>query len=56
MLKACGGIQAGNLTENNILDTLLPAGLAELIHPLTVEANLINFTLPFLFALIVLVF
>jgi cation:H+ antiporter len=51
LLKARGGLSVGNLIGSNILDTLLPVGLDDLVHPLTVEANLVNFDLPFLFAL-----
>lgn len=53
--KARGGMSGGNLIGSNIIDTLLPVGLAGLIHPLSVEAGLIRFDLPALFVLTVIV-
>jgi cation:H+ antiporter len=53
--KARGGMSVGNLIGSNIIDTLLPVGLAGLIHPLRVEPGLISFDLPALFVLTVIV-
>lgn len=53
--KARGGMSVGNLIGSNIIDTLLPVGLAGLIHPISVEASLIGFDLPALFVLSVIV-
>jgi len=53
--KARGGMSVGNLLGSNIIDTLLPIGLAGMIHPLTVEAGLVRMDLPFLFVLSLIV-
>jgi len=53
--KARGGMSVGNLLGSNIIDTLLPIGLAGVIHPLTVEAGLVRMDLPFLFVLSLIV-
>jgi cation:H+ antiporter len=52
------GLSVGNLIGSNILDTLLPIGLAAIIVPLPFLADLLRFDLPVLFGLtlIVLVF
>ncbi len=58
VLKARGGMSVGNLLGSNIIDTLLPAGLAAMIHPLLVENSLVLMDLPLLLilSLIVLAF
>lgn len=58
ILKSRGGMSVGNLLGSNIIDTLLPAGLAALVHPLSVEHELVTMDMPLLFVLsfIVLVF
>ena len=45
------GLSVGNLIGSKILDALLPAGLAALIHPLTVETDLLLFDFPLLVTL-----
>lgn len=53
--KARAGMSVGNLIGSNIVDTLLPVGLAGLIHPLSVEPSLIRFDVPALFVLTIIV-
>ena len=55
MLKARASMSVGNLVGSNILDVLLPIGLASLIAPIGFDAGLLYFDLPALFALTVLV-
>ena len=50
-----GGLSIGNLIGSNILDTLLPAGLAAMIYPFAVEAELVRFDMPMLLGLTLLV-
>lgn len=56
LAKSRGGMSVGNIIGSNILDTLLPVGLAGLISPLVFEAGLLWFDLPVLFVLSALVF
>ena len=51
ILKARGGMSVGNLLGSNIVDTLLPVGLAAMIHPLSIERGLVTMDLPLLFVL-----
>ncbi len=53
--KSRRGISVGNMVGSNILDTLLPVGLAALIHPVGFEASLLRFDLPILLLLTFLV-
>lgn len=55
VLKARGGMSVGNLIGSNIIDTLLPVGLAAMIYPLSVESGLVTLDLPLLFVLSFLV-
>lgn len=55
VLHKRGGMSVGNLIGSNILDTLLPAGLAAMIHPLVVEPSLIKIDMIALFGLSLLV-
>lgn len=55
MLKSRASMSVGNLVGSNILDVLLPIGLASLIAPLYFDAGLLFFDLPALFTLTVLV-
>lgn len=48
-VKARGGMSVGNLIGSNILDTLLPAGLAGMIHPFRVDLKVSGIDLPILF-------
>ena len=56
LAKARGGMSVGNIIGSNILDTLLPVGLAGLIAPMVFESGLLWFDLPALFVLSALVF
>jgi len=58
ILKSRAGMSVGNLMGSNIIDTMLPVGLAAMIHPVTVESELVMVDIPLLFVLsfIVLVF
>lgn len=55
VMEARGGMSVGNLLGSNIIDTLLPIGVAALVHPLTVEQGLVRFDLPLLFGLTLVV-
>ena len=55
MLKSRASMSVGNLVGSNVLDVLLPIGLASLIAPLGFDAGLLFFDLPALFLLTVLV-
>lgn len=55
VMEARGGMSVGNLLGSNIIDTLLPIGMAALVHPLTVEPGLVHFDLPLLFGLTLVV-
>ena len=56
LAKARGAMSVGNIIGSNILDTLLPVGLAGLIAPLVFESGLLWFDLPALFVLSAVVF
>lgn len=49
------GLSVGNLIGSNILDVLLPIGIAALITPLSFAPELLTFDLPVLFALSLLI-
>jgi len=48
-------LSVGNLIGSNILDTLLPIGLAAMIVPLSFDSSLLSFDLPMLLGLTLLV-
>ena len=48
-------MSVGNIIGSNILDTLLPIGLAATISQVTFEKQLLFFDLPFIFVLTMLV-
>ncbi len=54
-LRSRMGISVGNLVGSNILDVLLPVGLAALLTPLRFAAELLRFDLPVLFGITLLV-
>lgn len=56
MVRNRVGLSVGNLIGSNILDTLLPVGIAALIVPLDFPAALLGFDLPVLLALTLVVF
>ena len=58
ILKKRTGLSVGNIIGSNILDTLLPIGIAALISDLVFDRQLLLFDLPYLFVLttVVLVF
>ncbi len=58
LLKKKSGMSVGNIIGSNILDTLVPIGLAAVISTLSFEASLLQFDLPalFLLSLVALVF
>jgi cation:H+ antiporter len=56
VMRARGRMSVGNLIGSNILDVLLPIGLAALISPLRLDRSLMLFDLPILFVLSGLVF
>ena len=49
------GLSVGNIIGSNVLDTLLPVGIAALITPIAFESQLLWFDVPFLFVLTALV-
>lgn len=51
ILKSRAGMSVGNLMGSNIIDTMLPVGLAAIIHPVTVEPGLVMVDIPLLFVL-----
>ena len=55
VLKARAAMSVGNLLGSNVLDVLLPAGLAALVAPLRFDRGLLFFDLAALFLLSVLV-
>lgn len=55
VMEARGGMSVGNLLGSNIIDTLLPIGAAALVHPLTIEQGLVQFDMPLLFGLTLVV-
>jgi len=54
-LKNRAGLSIGNLLGSNILDTLLPIGLAAMIVPLDFQRQLLAYDMPMLLGLTVLV-
>jgi len=58
LLKKKVGMSVGNIVGSNILDTLVPIGLAAVISTLSFDVSILRFDLPalFLLSLIVLVF
>ena len=55
ILKKRKALSVGNIIGSNILDTLLPVGIAALISGVTFERQLLFFDLPFIFVLTVVV-
>ena len=51
ILKRRAELSVGNIIGSNILDTLLPIGIAALISALTFDRQLLAFDLPYVFAL-----
>jgi cation:H+ antiporter len=51
ILKKKIHLSVGNIIGSNILDTLLPIGIAALISPLVFEREFLLFDLPFIFIL-----
>ena len=51
ILKKKAQMSVGNIIGSNILDTLLPIGLAAAISPVSFEKQLVFFDLPFIFVL-----
>jgi len=58
LLKGRTHLSVGNLIGSNVFDTLVPVGIAAVITDLRFDAGMLNFEVPFLFflTLIVLVF
>jgi cation:H+ antiporter len=55
ILKRRTELSVGNIIGSNILDTLLPIGIAAVISGVTFERSLLHFDLPFVFVLTVLI-
>ena len=55
LMRARASMSVGNLVGSNVLDVLLPMGLAAMIHPLSFASSLLWFDLPALFVLSALV-
>lgn len=55
ILKKRTGLSVGNIIGSNILDTLLPIGVAAMISNLVFDPHLLFFDLPYLFVLTVVV-
>jgi len=55
ILKKRTQLSVGNIVGSNVLDTLLPIGIAALISGVTFERSLLYFDLPFIFVLTALV-
>lgn len=55
ILKKRTELSVGNIIGSNILDTLLPIGIAAVISGVTFERSLLHFDLPFVFVLTALV-
>ncbi len=55
VLKKKTEMSVGNIIGSNVLDTLLPIGLAAVISPARFESELLFFDLPFIFVLTALV-
>lgn len=51
ILKKRTQLSVGNIIGSNILDTLLPIGLAAVISEVTVERGFVTFDIPFIFVL-----
>jgi len=51
VLKKKTKMSVGNIIGSNVLDTLLPIGLASTISPVRFEQSLLYFDLPFIFIL-----
>ncbi len=51
LLKKKSGMSVGNIIGSNVLDTLVPVGLAALISTLSFDSTLLRFDLPALFVL-----
>ncbi|MDT8320159.1 MAG: hypothetical protein RQ826_06480 [Xanthomonadales bacterium] len=51
ILKKRTGLSVGNIIGSNILDTLLPVGVAAAISPLVFETQFLFFDLPYIFVL-----
>ena len=51
VLKKKTRMSVGNIVGSNVLDTLLPIGLAATISPVSFEKQLVHFDLPFIFVL-----
>ena len=51
ILKGKTHMSVGNIVGSNILDTLLPIGIAAVISRVTFERQLLYFDLPFIFVL-----
>ena len=55
ILKRRTQMSVGNIVGSNILDTLLPIGVAAVISNVTIEAQTLFFDIPYIFALTVVV-
>jgi cation:H+ antiporter len=55
ILKKRTELSVGNIIGSNILDTLLPIGLAAVISEVTVERGFVTFDIPYIFVLTVVV-
>jgi cation:H+ antiporter len=55
ILKKRTQLSVGNIIGSNVLDTLLPIGIAALISGVTFERSLLYFDLPFIFVLTALI-
>lgn len=55
IMKKRAELSVGNIIGSNILDTLLPIGLAAVISEVSVERGFITFDIPYIFALTALV-
>jgi cation:H+ antiporter len=55
ILKGRKHLSVGNIIGSNILDTLLPLGIAATISSVTFEPGLLSFDLPFIFVLTLIV-
>jgi len=55
ILKQKTQLSVGNIVGSNILDTLLPIGIAAVISAVTIDTQTIYFDIPYIFALTVIV-
>ena len=55
IMKRRTHMSVGNIVGSNILDTLLPIGIAAMISTVTIESQTLFFDLPYVFALTVVV-